>query len=99
MTLAYEVHIEQSAERDLKKLPKEMFQRITARIRALAQNPRPRGSVKLKGSKNGWRIRIGGYRVLYEINDKKHRILVMAVKPRSIAYRAVLSCSGTDSHI
>lgn len=67
----YKVLIERTAERDLKYLPTAIFNRIVPRINALADIPRPSGSHKLAGSKNDWRIRIGDYRVVYEIDDGK----------------------------
>jgi len=82
----YEVYIEQSAERDLKRLSKETFYRIASRIRALADNPRPRGCIKIRGSKSDWRIRVGDYRVIYEVDDKTKKVWVMSVKERGKAY-------------
>ena len=64
----YEVYVERAAENDLKRLPTTTFHRIIPHIKALVENPRPSGSRKLTGSKNDWRIRIGDYRVLYEID-------------------------------
>jgi mRNA interferase RelE/StbE len=50
----YEVLIERTAERDLKSLPTNLFDRIVPRIKALAVIPRPSGCHKLAGSKNAW---------------------------------------------
>lgn len=55
----YEILLEGRAERDLKKLPAEVFNRIVSNLKALAENPKPPGSRKITGSKNDWRIRIG----------------------------------------
>ena len=63
----YEVLIERTAERDLKSLPTTLFDRIVPRIKALVEIQRPSGCHKLASSRNDWRIRIGDYRVLYEI--------------------------------
>ena len=60
----YKVEISSQAERDMKRLAANIFDRIVPEIRALAQNPRPQGCVKLAGSKHDYRIRIGDYRVL-----------------------------------
>lgn len=83
----YEVLIERTAERDLKSLPTTLFDRIIARIKALADVPRPSGCHKLAGSKNDWRIRIGDYRVLYEIDDSSKRIRIFRVRHRREVYR------------
>jgi mRNA interferase RelE/StbE len=64
----HEVLLEGATRRDLKRLPAEEFARVVARIRALASNPRPSGSRKLTGSHSDWRLRIGNYRVVYEID-------------------------------
>ena len=65
----YEILLESRAERDLKKLRVEVFHRIISKLKALAENPNPPGSRKITGSKNDWRIRIGEYPVVYEIDD------------------------------
>jgi len=57
----YEVLIERTAERDLKSLPTNLFDRIVTRIKALAVIPRPSGCHKLAGSKNDWRIWTTGF--------------------------------------
>lgn len=83
----YEVLIERTAERDLRSLPHNIFNRIVARIRALAENPRPPGCHKLTGSRNDWRIRIGDYRVVYEIDDARTRVRIFRVRHRREVYR------------
>ncbi len=66
----YEVYLEKSAENDLKRLPPSIFQRIIPQLKTLANKPRPLGCRKIAGSKNDWQIRIGDYRIIYEIDDK-----------------------------
>ncbi len=83
----YEVYIEKTAENDLRRLPTSTFQRVIPQIRAFAQNPRPSGCQKLIGSKNDWRIRIGDYRVLYEIDEKAKAVRIMRVRHRREVYR------------
>ena len=83
----YEVYLERSAENDLKRLPTSTFDRIVYQIKTLAENPRPSGCRKITGSKNDWRIRIGDYRVLYEVNDRAKAVRVMRVRHRREAYR------------
>jgi len=58
-----------------------------AAIRALGNNPRPAGCRKLAGSKNDWRIRVGDYRVIYEITDAVWIVRVNRVRHRREAYR------------
>jgi mRNA interferase RelE/StbE len=83
----YEVYLERAAERDLRRLSVEEFHRIIPRIKALAENPRPSGSRKLSGSRNDWRIRVGEYRVVYEIEDDAEEIRVMRIRHRREVYR------------
>ena len=83
----YEVYLERSAENDLKRLPTSTFDRILHQIKTLAENPRPSGCRKITGSNNDWRIRIGDYRVLYEVNDRVKAVRVMRVRHRREAYR------------
>ena len=83
----YEVYLERAAERDLSKLPAEVFHRIIPRIQALAETPRPPGCRKLSGSDSDWRIRIGDYRVVYEIDDAEKSVQIFRVRHRRDAYR------------
>ena len=85
----YEVYIERAAEKDLKKLPAEDFHRIIPTIKALSDEPRPYGCRKITGSKSDWRIRIGEYRIIYEINEKEKAVRIFRVKHRRDAYRYV----------
>jgi len=83
----YEVCIEKTAENDLRRLPTTTFNRVIPHIKELAENPRLPGCRKLTGSKNDWRIRIGDYRVLYEIDEKAKAVRIMRVRHRREAYR------------
>jgi len=82
----YEVLLERRAERDLKKLAKETFYRILPKIKGLSENPKPAGCRKITGSKNDWRIRIGDYRVIYEIDEKEKTVKVMRIRHRREVY-------------
>jgi mRNA interferase RelE/StbE len=83
----YEILLERRAEKDLKKLPSVLFQRIIEKIQSLAENPKPQGSRKITGSKNDWRIRIGDYRAIYEINEREKRVKIMRIRHRCEAYK------------
>lgn len=83
----YKIYLERSAERDLKKLSAENFHRVISQIAALAENPRPAGCRKIVRSKGDWRIRIGNYRVIYEIDESSEVVRIMMVKHRREAYR------------
>ena len=83
----YRVLLERTAEKDLSRLPSEARDRVIAAIQALATNPRPSGCRKLEGSKNDSRIRVGDYRVVYEIADEIRVVRVNRVRHRREAYR------------
>jgi mRNA interferase RelE/StbE len=83
----YRVLVERGAEKDLARLSPEIHDRIIAAIRALATNPRPPGCRKLAGSKHDWRIRVGEYRVIYEIADEIRIVRVNRARHRREVYR------------
>lgn len=82
----YRILLEGRAEKDLDKLENELRRRIIARLFALKQEPRPQGAKKLEGSKSAWRIRVGDWRAIYEINDKIKEVKVYRIKHRSEGY-------------
>lgn len=84
--MPYEIHILKSAQRSLAKIAAREQERIIRAIRALAKDPRPKGAVKLSG-REAWRIRVGDYRVIYEIHDKTLTVTVIALGPRATIYR------------
>lgn len=63
----YQVVVERAAEKDLKRLSSGIRSRVATTLRGLAENPRPAGSRKLAGTKHDWRVRVGDYRIIYEI--------------------------------
>lgn len=83
----YEVLLSRQAERDLDRLPKNLLNRVILDIQALATTPRPFGSQKLTGSQNDYRIRVGDYRILYEITDQVRIVRVLRVRHRREVYR------------
>jgi mRNA interferase RelE/StbE len=83
----YRILLERAAEKDLARLASETHDRVIAAIQALANNPRPPGCRKLAGSKNDWRIRVGDYRVVYEIADTIRVVRVNRVRHRRQVYR------------
>lgn len=85
--MPYTVEIDTKAAKEIRALPRQDQARIIARAQALASNPRPPGCVKLSGTSNLWRIRMGVYRILYEIQDDRLVILVVRVGHRRDVYR------------
>jgi mRNA interferase RelE/StbE len=83
----YRVIVKPSADKELRRLPLDVQRRIVSVMRALATNPRPPGVVKMQGGDNLWRIRLGLYRIIYEIHDERILILVLRIAHRKDVYR------------
>jgi mRNA interferase RelE/StbE len=81
----YEVLILRRAQKQLSNIPKPTYVRIRDSIAVLASNPRPVGSRKLSG-REGWRLRSGNYRVIYEIDDRQRRVVVLDIGDRKDVY-------------
>ena len=82
----YEVLLSKAARKQLLILPAFIHNKIIEDISNLSAVPRPSGCKKLKGYKNSYRIRVGDYRIIYEIEDKVLRILVIAIGHRKDIY-------------
>jgi mRNA interferase RelE/StbE len=83
---SYSVSLAASAEKELFGLPQNVIARIVPRLERLAATPRPQGCKKLVGGQNEWRIRVGDYRVVYEINDKARTVEVTRIAHRREVY-------------
>ena len=83
--MSYEVFILRRAQKQLAQLPAQDYERVKTSILALSQTPRPHGCLKLPG-RPGWRIRVGDYRVIYEIDDRQSRLTVLDVGNRRDIY-------------
>ena len=83
----YRLEVSPAAERDLERLKRRIqrhnLERLRTAIRSLADNPRPRGVRKIEGSERAYRIRVGDYRVVYEIYDKESLVLILQVARRA----------------
>lgn len=86
MAAKYAVTFARSARRELEALEAALVVRIIDRIEALAEDPRPPGCRKLRGTKNLWRIRVGDYRVIYAVSDRERAVDVRVVRHRREAY-------------
>ena len=82
----YRIELASGVQKELDRLPARQVSRIVDAIRRLTDNPRPRGSKKLVGEENLYRIRVGIYRVIYAIFDDELVIVVVRVKHRKDAY-------------
>jgi mRNA interferase RelE/StbE len=83
----YRVQIAPRAVRQLGKLPTSVQERIVRRIDRLAADPRPRGSIKLQGEDELYRIRVGVYRVIYQVRDDELVVMILRAGHRRDIYR------------
>ncbi len=84
---SYKIEVSATAEKQLRKLGKENRQRIIEAISNLAKTTRPTGCRKLKGFEDVYRIRVGTYRLIYNINDKQVLIIILKEGHRKHVYR------------
>ena len=82
-----EIEISQSAEKQLRKLPRKEQARIVEAIVPLASDPRPRGARKLSGYNDVFRIRVGHYRILYSVSSERLVIIILKIGHRRDVYR------------
>ncbi len=85
--MIYQIELKQSAKKEFLALSNTLQIRISNAIDELATNPRPGGCKALKGAKNAFRIRIGDYRVVYEIHAAILTILIIRIAHRREVYR------------
>jgi mRNA interferase RelE/StbE len=84
--VTYRLSILRKAQKELAQVSPPAYDRIVSAIRGLAEEPRPPGSRKLSG-REGWRIRVGDFRVLYSLDDSERTVTVMHVGHRRDVYR------------
>ena len=82
----YRIEWRNSTKKDLKRISRKEISRIVKAVEALSKEPRPTGSKKLSGSESTYRIRVGSYRVVYEIDDEVILIEVVKVGHRKNIY-------------
>ena len=85
--MSYHVDIAPAAQRQLRKLDPHARRRVQAAIELLADDPRPPAAKMLVNSDGAWRVRVGDYRVIYDINDGRLTILVLSAAHRREIYR------------
>ena len=77
--MPYSVELAPAAQRDLRRLPREVLTRLAAPVQGLAENPRPSGVRKLRGEDRTWRINVGPYWVVYDIYDDRAVVVILKV--------------------
>jgi len=84
---SFEIEISRTAEKQLKKLPEKDQLRLVRAMLALSEEPHPRGSRKISGYDDVFRIRVGRFRVLYSVSERKLIILILKIGHRKDVYR------------
>ena len=85
--MPFSLAIKPSVLKDLQPIPKELRGKIAVSILEFSRDPHPPGSKKLAGAADAYRVRVGDYRILYEISDAERIVRVMAVGHRREVYR------------
>jgi len=84
---SFEVFWKRSAEHDLRKIDRQYIPQLLKAVENLSQDPFPSNCRKLRGSKLSYRIRIGEYRVIYQVDSKNRIVTIFHVRHRQDAYR------------
>lgn len=90
--MSYDIHYRPGVERDMSRLVRVgggVLERVDRAIRALADTPRPPGCKKLAGQPGLYRVRVGDWRIVYEIDDSRRIVLVAIVAHRREVYRGL----------
>jgi mRNA interferase RelE/StbE len=85
--MPYHVVIPKSVAKQIIRLPQKIRVQVIKEVQALQNNPRPHGCIKLKGYQNEYRIRIGDYRVWYEVRDEESVVEILRCLNRKDVYR------------
>ncbi|MCS6903012.1 MAG: type II toxin-antitoxin system RelE/ParE family toxin [Candidatus Bipolaricaulota bacterium] len=85
--MIYQLVVKPGVQRQLRQLDSPALRRIMRKFQQLQQNPRPPNAQKLHGRLEGYRVRVGDWRILYQIDDQAKEVRVYRIKHRSQAYR------------
>jgi mRNA interferase RelE/StbE len=85
--VSYSLVLKPSVEKDLTPLPKTIILKTIKEMVALQKEPLPQGAIKLSGTENLYRIRMGDYRIVYEINHKEKQVIIHYIRHRREVYR------------
>jgi mRNA interferase RelE/StbE len=84
---SYSIRLQPSVEKDIRRIAAATLDRIFTRLEALAANPLPPGAAKLSGAEGLYRVRVGDYRIVYELDHSSKQVLVHYVRHRRDVYR------------
>lgn len=88
--MAFRIELSRRAEKEITRIrDRKLLLRLSEAIDALGVEPRPAGSVKMSGFADRWRVRVGDWRIVYEIEDGRLVVLILAVAPRGEVYKGM----------
>ena len=87
--MPYRIEFAPKAERDFKALNKPIQSRLARRIDLLAVNPFPQGIRKLAGEEDLYRLRVGNYRIIYQVQGRRLVVLIVGIGHRADVYRGL----------
>lgn len=85
----FKIDLKGSTEHDLKRIDRQYIPRIFKAIENLARDPFPVQSKKLKDTEKSYRLRIGNYRVIYQVNQENNNIVVYHIRHRKEIYKTI----------
>ncbi len=83
----YKLCWKESVRKDLRRLPIALIPKIVKKVESLPDNPTPTDSKKLRDTEHSYRVRVGDYRIIYQVNSLDREILVCRVRHRKDAYK------------
>jgi len=86
---SYAISLKNSVEKDCRKIPKEILAHIFLEVENLSMDPLPHDSRKLAGAESLYRIRVGDYRIIYQVLHESREVIVFYIRHRSVAYRGI----------
>ena len=84
--MSYSVIVPKRVQKQLDKLPDQVYQRILKKLRLLENEPRHGGAIKLKGMDDEYRLRVGNYRLRYKVDDDKQIVILSRCQHRKNVY-------------
>ena len=85
--MAWTVSLTRSANRDLDDLADDLMREALSFLQSFEDDPFPPDSLPLRGFRDTHRVRLGGYRIIYQANPQKHAVLVTRIRLRSVVYK------------
>jgi mRNA interferase RelE/StbE len=84
----FTIRIKKSVEKDLTQLPRDLILSVLSTIESLGSDPFPRNFCKISGAEHFYRVRVGEYRIVYQVLVEEKVVTIFYIRHRSVAYRA-----------